>query len=106
MRYNHDFPARTFLQAHFPNDIPQFLQRAKEMAEYGRIRLSNNGHQLDGPYSDLHQFNMKLTRSWGMRDGDVYVVLHAAKKRTTGQEPDYNKALALRDNYLTGPDDA
>lgn len=103
MRYRHAFPAREFLEG-FPDDFGQFLQRCKEMALFGKIRLQNNGHQLtDDPYRDLHQFNMKVTRSWGYKDGRTYVVLHAAKKRTTGQEPDYDRALKRLQDYLDGP---
>lgn len=104
MRYRHAFPARRFLER-YPADFAQFLQRCKEMASFGRIRLENNGHQLDDEYRDLHQFNLKVTRSWGYKDGDDYIVLHAAKKRTTGQEKDYNAALKLLQDYLDGPTD-
>jgi len=102
MRYCHDFPARRFLEQ-YPDDFAQFLQRAREMANYGRIRLTNNGHQLDENYAVLHQFNLKVTRSWGIRDGRTYLVVHAAKKRTKGQTPDYDQALRMYYDYLKGP---
>lgn len=102
MRYRHDFPARRFLEQ-YPEDFAQFLQRAREMASFGRIRLHNNGHQLGGDYAVLHQFNLKVTRSWGIRDGRAYVVVSAAKKRTKGQEADYDCALQMYEDYLNGP---
>lgn len=101
MRYQGEFPARRFLEK-YPEDFAQFLQRAREMADFGRIRLPNNGHSLGGTHSVLHQFNMKVTRSWGIRDGNVYLIVHAAKKRTTGQESDYEKAMQRRQDYFTG----
>lgn len=102
MRYQGEFPARQFLKQ-YPEDFARFLYRVQEMGDAGRIALKKHGHPLKGPYRELHQFNMELTRSWGFRVDDVYVVLHAGKKRTTGQEPDYDRALALRADYLTGP---
>lgn len=104
MRFRHEFPARRFLERH-PYDFAQFLQRCREMARFGRIRLENNGHQLEGEFRDLHQFNLKVTRSWGYKDRNTYVVLHAAKKKTTGQEPDYRTALKRLQDYLNGPAD-
>lgn len=105
MRHDGEFPARVFLEK-YPDDFMRFLNRAKEMATTGTIRLHKNGHPLEGQYSELHQFNMELTRSWGFRAENVYVVVHAAKKRTTGQEPDYERALTRREDYLTRtPDD-
>lgn len=102
MRHQGEFPARSFLERQFPEDIPQFLQRAREMANFGRIRLRSNGHQLGGRYGVLHQFNLTHTRSWGVRDGNVYVVVNAGKKRTTGQEPDYERSLELANDYFEG----
>lgn len=105
MRHAGDFPARRFLEK-YPQDFVQFMQRCQEMATFGYIRLWANGHQLKGStYSALHQFKMNVTRSWGYLDGRTYVVLSAAKKRATGQEPDYDRALALLDDYLTGKTD-
>jgi hypothetical protein len=105
MRYRHDFPAKRFLEK-YPEDFAQFLQRCLEMATFGEIRLEHHGHQLRGDgYRDLHQFNLKVTRSWGYKDKerDVYLVLHAAKKRTRGQEPDYDVAWKRLQDYLRGP---
>ena len=101
MRFDHDFPARSYLNG-YPHDFSQFLQRCREMANCGVIRLRNNGHQLSGRYSDLHQFNLKDTRTWGFRDGRLYIVLNAAKKRTTGQGPDYERSLSLLEDYRAG----
>lgn len=101
VRYDHEFPARRFLEG-YPDDFGQFLQRCQEMANFGRIKLWNNGHQLNDPYNTLHQFNLKATRSWGYKDGRTYIVLSAAKKRTTGQEPDYDRAIKILRNYLEG----
>jgi hypothetical protein len=104
MRFQHAFPAREFLNG-FPDDFGRFLRRVEEMAETGTIALKRHGHALQGPYRELFQFNMELTRSWGFRVDNVFVVLNAAKKRTTGQEPDYDRALAMREDYLKGHDD-
>lgn len=101
MRYRHAFPARRFLEK-YPDDFGQFVQRCREMAYFGKIRLTNNGHQLDDEYRELHQFNLKVTRSWGYKDGNVYLVLHAAKKKTKGQEPDYATALKRLQDYRAG----
>jgi len=106
LRYKGAFPARRFLED-YPDDFAQFLQRCNEMARFGRIRLENNGHQMTNePFRVLHQFNLKVTRSWGYKHGNVYLVLHAAKKRTTGQEPDYRTALKRTQDYLDGLTDA
>jgi hypothetical protein len=103
MRFDHAFPARRFLEQ-YPEDFAQFLQRCREMADYGRIRLRNNGHQLHGEFAALHQFNLKLTRSWGVRDGDVYLVLDAdTKKNDKKQQADYRRALLKYQDYLNGP---
>lgn len=105
MRYRHEFPARRFLEG-YPEDFGQFLQRCREMANFGEIRLEHHGHQLRGTgYRELHQFNLKVTRSWGYKDGNTYLVLHAAKKRTTGQEPDYDIAWKRLQNYRNGKTD-
>lgn len=104
MRHQGEFPARVFLRQ-FPDDFARFLFRAEEMGDTGRIALKKHGHPLHGPYRELHQFNMELTRSWGIRVDDVYVVLSAAKKVTKGQEPDYDRALVLRADFLNGRDD-
>lgn len=105
MRYRGAFPARAFLEQ-YPEEFARFLHRVEEMGDTGRISVKKHGHQLKGPYRDLHQFNMELTRSWGFRTDNAYVVLNAGLKRTTGQEPDYDRSLALREDYLTGnPDD-
>jgi hypothetical protein len=104
MRYQGHFPAREFLEG-YPDDFARFLFRVEEIGDTGRITLKKHGHQLKGPYRDLHQFNMELTRSWGFRVDDTYVVLSAGLKRTKGQEPDYDRALALRTDYFTGRND-
>jgi hypothetical protein len=104
MRYQQGFPARDFLRQ-FPDDMSRFLARAEEMAEYGTMSLRSHGHALKGRFNELFQFNMRITRAWGFRLGDVFVVLSAAKKRTRGQEADYDFALRLRENYLTGIQD-
>jgi broad specificity phosphatase PhoE len=105
MRYRGAFPARDVLLA-FPDDFTRFLQRVQEMGDTGRILLRHHGHYLKAPYQELHQFNMERTRSWGFRTGNVYVVLCAAKKRTSGQEQDYDRALRMRADYLERmPDD-
>jgi hypothetical protein len=91
------------------------------MADFGRIRLHNNGHQLHGKFAVLHQFNLKTTRSWGVRVAPedqattrsnmpparpMYLVLDAdTKKNDKAQEPDYRRALKKHQNYLTGPTD-
>ena len=104
MLYQGDFPAHVFLK-NYPDDLTRFLFRVQEMGDTGRIALKKHGHPLKGPHRELHQFNMELTRSWGFRVGDVYVVLSAAKKVTKGQESDYDRALLLRADYLNGPQD-
>lgn len=104
MRYDHAFPAREFLKR-FPDDFARFLLRAEEMAEFGTISVKRHGHALKGRWADLYQFNMELTRSWGFRHRDAFIVLSAAKKRTSGQEPDYEFALKLREDFLNGVQD-
>jgi hypothetical protein len=100
MRYQGTFPAKDFLLG-YPEDFARFVQRVREMADTGTILLPTLGHQLKGKYRELHQFKMSLTRSWGVRDSGVYVVLHAGlKKKAKEQVADYERALMLRDNYF------
>lgn len=102
MRYQHDFPARSFLEG-YPEDFAQFLWRAEEMARTGTIFLPSQGHPLKGPYRELFQFNMALTRSWGFHvsNSNVFVIVDAdTKKKAKEQETDYKRALALRADYI------
>jgi hypothetical protein len=101
MRYEGDFPAKTFLLGYL-EDFQAFLARAEEMGETGTISLKSKGHPLKGNYRELFQFNMPLTRAFGFRHGRDFIVLSAALKKSTAkaQAADYEYALKLRANYL------
>jgi hypothetical protein len=101
MRYEHDFPAKTFLLG-YVDDLQAFLARAEEMGDTGTISLRSKGHALKGPYRELFQFNMPITRAFGFRYTRDFIVLSAALKKGTAkaQASDYAYAIKLRDNYL------
>lgn len=105
MRHAGTFPAVVVLRQ-FPDDFLRFHRRCEEMGDTGTIRVRAHGHSLKGPrYRELFQFNMEMIRSWGFRDAGVFIVLNAAKKKPKNQEPDYETALDLRADYLTGLND-
>lgn len=100
MYFNGHFPARAFLRQH-PDGMMRFNARAVEMGDTGKILLHGHGHPLNGPYSELHQFNLGDFRSWGFTHEGVYVVVWAStKKNKKAQQEDYKKALRLRADYL------
>lgn len=105
MRYKGSFPAREYLNS-VPDDFTRFLQRCEEMGDTGTIALKSHGHALKGPrYRYLFQFNVEDTRSWGFRTKGMFVVLNAAPKNPKNQEPDYEVALAMREDFIHGPPD-
>lgn len=101
MRYQHDFPARSFLLG-YVDDLVAFLARAEEMGNTGTISLKSKGHALKGAYRELFQFNMPRTRAFGFRHTRDFLVVSAALKKGTAkaQNPDYEYALKLRADYL------
>jgi hypothetical protein len=105
MRYNHDFPAKTFLLG-YEDDFAAFLARAEEMGDFGQM-LKSKGHPLTGKrYREIYEFKMPSTRAFGFaHDGD-FIVTNAAKKQDTvkRQTPDYERALTLRQDYLDNLD--
>jgi hypothetical protein len=103
MRYERDFPAKTFLLGYL-EDFEAFLARAEEMGDQGTVALRSKGHALKGPYRQLFQFNMPLTRAFGFRYSRDFIIVSAAMKKGSAkaQESDYKFALKLRANYLEG----
>lgn len=106
MRYDHDFPARSFLQ-NYPDDFARFLLRVEEMGNTGRISLPSQGHALSGKaHRGLYEFKMNKTRAYGFEHSGRFIVVSAAtKKKKKSQIMDHDFAAKLRRNYLDHIDD-
>lgn len=104
MRYEGDWPARSFLEQ-YPEDFSRFLHRIQEMGNTGKISLPAHGHWLKPPYRDLFEFKMAKTRAFGFQIERTFVITSAATKKKKGaQVADYDAAMALRTDYLDNLD--
>ena len=101
MRFKGSYPAKAFLSG-YREDFQAFLARAEEMGDFGRIAIDKKGHFLKGDYREIYEFKMPITRAFGFRDGNLFIVTNAARKTDTtkAQIPDYDRALKLKADYL------
>jgi hypothetical protein len=105
MRYNHDFPARTFMRGYSEN-METLMARIEEFAEFGKLPKSK-GHRLKGAYREIYEFTLTKTRVFGFEYGGDFIITNAARKLDTNkaQEPDYVLANNMRADYINNLDD-
>lgn len=102
MKYRGTFPARDYFRgACSPVDRARFIALAKQLSIEGKLPGSAFGHFLKGKYSQIFELKPTDSRFFGFFVDTQFYVTNAAKKcKPKQQEADYERALAMRDDFL------
>lgn len=93
--------ARDYYNAN-PECKAALLAQARQISIKGRVgKVPENGHYLEGEFSELYELKPGDHRFMGFRRGsDFYLAYGAAKKsKVRAQEADYRTALELKQAF-------